>query len=130
MQNVIRKEDGMVYVCENFPKCTAYVRENPDTRKPYSAIADRKTRQKRQEAHYWFDQLYKSRQMSRGEAYARLADHMGKRRVKCHIGLFDEKECTVCIEFAKSLLESPCLLYSFEEHVANWKKNAKHRTDI
>jgi len=51
-------------------------------------------------AHEAFDALWKSGQMSRTEAYSRLAAHMGLPSRDCHIQKFDAAQCDTVILWA------------------------------
>ena len=50
----------MLYVCKNYPACDAYVRVHKGTTVPMGVPANWKLRKLRNEAHHYFDQLYKS----------------------------------------------------------------------
>ena len=73
-QSVLRSADGiyrnnsrntMLYVCSRFPACDSYVRVHPGTRIPMGTMANQKLRALRNEAHHYFDQLYKKGYMSK-----------------------------------------------------------------
>ena len=51
-------------------------------------------------AHEAFDVLWKSGQMSRTEAYLRLAEHMGLHPKECHIRKFNAEQCDTVISWA------------------------------
>lgn len=109
--------DGFYYVCSGWPICSAYTKEDPILKKPTSTMADKKTRLKRQEAHYWFDQLHKGYGMTKSEAYEWLADELQIRRANCHIGLFDIKMCNKVISVVKEEIKSPIRTKSFNQHI-------------
>ncbi len=50
-------------------------------------------------AHEAFDVLWKTGQMSRTEAYRRLAEHMGLSSRECHIRNFNAEQCKTVISW-------------------------------
>jgi hypothetical protein len=71
-----------LWLCE----CGAYCGAHPDWR-PYGRPAGHRTRQARMAAHAVFDDIWKSGEMARGEAYAWLASQMHISPDDCHIGM-------------------------------------------
>lgn len=65
-----------------------------------STPADKRTREKRIEAHDAFDRTWKSGARKRTDAYKALAAFMGLAPNNCHIGMFDIEQCEKVIEFA------------------------------
>ena len=86
---VYGKSFGMIYLCR---PCGAYVGCHKDGR-PLGRLANATLRRWKINAHRAFDRLWKSGNMSRGEAYAWLASQLGLRQDECHIGLFDIDQC-------------------------------------
>lgn len=113
--------DGFYYVCSNWPRCTAYTKENPIFKKPTSTIADRATRLKRQEAHYWFDQMHIGFGMTKSAAYEWLAKELQIRRANCHIGLFDIEMCNRVISIVSSKLGSSIRTKSLDQHIKEYQ---------
>lgn len=71
--------------------CDAHVGCHEGTSAPFGTMAKPQLRLARRATHEAFDQLWKSGLMSRKQAYAWLAEHIGKH--KAHIGLMDERQC-------------------------------------
>lgn len=68
-----------------------------------STPADEETRQARMDAHNAFDRLWKSGAFSRKKAYRKLAEFMGLKAEKTHIGLFNKYQARAVIEFCKEI---------------------------
>lgn len=69
-----------------FCDCGAFVGCHPGTKKALGAPAGKATKRARMDAHAAFDGLWKSRRMSRSEAYRWLAEKLGIEPRDCHIG--------------------------------------------
>jgi len=95
----------MLYVCERYPKCDAYVHTHAGTKVPMGNMADGSLRALRREAHAAFDQLYLSGMMSRDDAYRWLADMLQSPQSQAHIGNLGEYYCPKVIAESKALLE-------------------------
>ena len=72
--------------------CNAYVGCRSDE-SPLGRLANAELRQIRMETHALFDSVWKSGRMTRSEAYRRLAKKLNIPKEKCHIGMFDVKDC-------------------------------------
>ena len=81
--------------------CKAYVGCHPDSTKPLGIVADKDLRILKSQTHDVFDYLWKSRKMSRKEAYARLAKDLKIEVELCHVGLFDTEMCKKAIEASR-----------------------------
>lgn len=82
---------GAVYDCR---LCDAFVGVHRGSTNPKGTPANRATREARKRAHAAFDLHWReSRQMSRSQAYARLAQDMALAPEECHIGMFNEEQC-------------------------------------
>lgn len=68
---------------------------------PMGQLANATLRRARSAAHAAFDPLWKSKRMTRFEAYAWLAEQLGTRRVNTHIGMMDLDGCRAVIEVMK-----------------------------
>ncbi|EDR6629479.1 hypothetical protein XS22_001878 [Salmonella enterica subsp. enterica] len=79
-----------VYICES---CRAYVGLHPFTSIPLGTLADQKTREARKTCKLPFEQIWKSGQMTRSQAYQWLAEKMGIPVTECHFGWFDVEQC-------------------------------------
>ena len=113
--SVLRSADGiyrnnsrntMVYVCSRFPACDSYVRVHPGTKIPMGTMANRELRALRNEAHHYFDQLYKKGHMSKEDAYQWLASILAAPMGQAHIGLLGDYYCRLVIEESKKVLNS------------------------
>ena len=96
----------MLYVCSRFPACDSYVRVHPGTKIPMGTMANRELRALRNEAHHYFDQLYKMGHMSKEDAYQWLASILAAPMGQAHIGLLGEYYCRLVIEESKKVLNS------------------------
>lgn len=98
---------GYIYLCSNWPKCDAFVGIHKGTSRPKGTLANAELREARKAAHYWFDQLWQSGKIKRKDAYQFLADVLRIPVNKCHIGMFDLKQCKnvvdIMIEFTLGL---------------------------
>jgi len=95
---------GKVWVCENWPKCQAFVGVHRDGR-PLGMLANRQLREARIAAHDAFDPLWQSGTFKRRAAYQLLAVMMNIPVCDCHIGMFDEKQCKQVLEYVPKLQE-------------------------
>lgn len=94
----------MLYVCKNYPACDAYVRVHKGTTVPMGVPANWKLRKLRNEAHHYFDQLYKRGYMTKQDAYYWLADILCVPFSEAHIGYLGEYYCQKVIEESKKVL--------------------------
>jgi hypothetical protein len=99
------------YFCDNNHE-PAWVGCHPRTRQPLGTLADAFTRYWRSQAHAAFDPLWKTRQLTRTQAYAMLAKYLTLEGTQCHIGMFDPKTCKQVTEF-----------------VTNWRNNFGKRQE-
>ena len=102
---------AMLFVCSRYPACNAYVRANKVTKKPIGTLADPSLRRLRNQAHRFFNRLYESGLMSKGEAYNCMA----------HIGFMGEYNCRLIIDESKRLLKS--------QHISYWRGGKQHDTN-
>ena len=86
---------GNVYICENYPKCDAFVGTHHGKTKPLGTLADSKLRNKRKETHSLFDQLWrgKNKIMGRGKAYKYMAEKLNIEQKRAHIAMLTYEEC-------------------------------------
>ena len=92
---------GKVWVCSNFPKCSAYVGCHKGTSLPLGRLANERLRTLKMEAHKQFDPIWKSGLMSRKQAYGWLANMLHIPFEECHIGMFDIKMCQKVIHLCR-----------------------------
>ena len=86
---------GKVYWC---PKCGAYVGGHKRTDGPLGTLANAELRTLSRKTHLIFDQLWKSGNKTRTEAYRWLSRRLGKEVEETHIALFTEDDCNKTIE--------------------------------
>lgn len=87
-----------VYSCK---PCDAYVGTHKGTKQPLGTLAQYELRELRKKAHAHFDPLWKSKEMSRTEAYAWLKEELELENGQAHIGMFDEDQCKKLIKKVK-----------------------------
>lgn len=80
--------------CESFVGCH-------NNGKPYGILANKEMREIRKECHAIFDEIWKSGEMTRSEAYSLLSRKMGISKEKCHFGMFN----LFTLRRAKNILE-------------------------
>lgn len=83
---------GLFYGCVEYPKCKAAHGAHADGR-PLGTPANKKTKDARIRAHDSFDQLWKDKHMSRGEAYEWMQEAMELSEDEAHIGKFTIDQC-------------------------------------
>lgn len=77
--------------------CDAYVGCHPGTKIPLGRLANAELRRAKQQAHFAFDALWKSGEMTRARAYRWLADALHVEPEQCHIGMFDVEQCVAVV---------------------------------
>lgn len=89
---VYKKSYGMIWHCE---PCKAWVgcHKNSKDHIPLGRLANAELRQWKQRAHAAFDPLWREGSMKRRAAYNWLAEMMEMHTSRCHIGMFDVREC-------------------------------------
>lgn len=74
---------------------------------PLGRLANAELRRAKQAAHAAFDPLWRSREMSRRDAYAWLAGALGISPDNCHIGMFDVDGCRAVVSAVNARREAP-----------------------
>lgn len=98
-----------LYVCSNYPAgCDAYVGVHEGSNNPKGILADGNLRNKRIQAHRAFDRLWKSRLMTRSQAYGWLAFQLGIEPVEAHIGYFSDYYCEQTIAECEKFWNGCC----------------------
>ena len=110
------KKKDKVWVCENYPKCNAYVGCHPGTEIPLGRLANEKLRNLKIEAHKQFDPIWKSGLMTRKQAYEWLADMLGILERDCHIGMFSPEMCNRVIRICKRQDNEKIQAYRLEHY--------------
>lgn len=86
------------YLCDG---CGAYVGMHPFTAIPLGTLANEEQRRARKICKADFEALWKTGRLTRDEAYAQLAAHMGIEKEACHFGWFGVEECHKAAAWAK-----------------------------
>ena len=92
------KDFGLIYLCDNYPNCDAYVGVHKGTNQPLGRLANAELREWKKKAHAAFNPLYESGQMSRKQAYKLMQSLMNMDDKEAHIGNFDVEQCKTLIE--------------------------------
>lgn len=81
--------------------CKAWVGCHPTTQRPLGRLANAELRSAKSVVHSVFDLIWKGGEMSRGNAYAWLADQLGIPVSECHVGMFDLERCKLAIDVCR-----------------------------
>lgn len=92
------KSFGMVWVCENYPTCDAYVGVHKSTNEPLGRLANPELREAKKLAHAAFDPIWKNKKLNRHKAYKWLSETLNINLSECHIGMFDVADCMRVVE--------------------------------
>ncbi len=85
----------MIYLCKG---CDAYVGVHKGTSKPLGILANAELRSWKKRAHFYFDQIWKSKIMTRSQAYKWLSEQLCKDSKETHIGMFDVPDCKKVVD--------------------------------
>lgn len=98
--NMVLKSNakGVFYGCENYPGCTTTLGAHQHSKAPLGIPGDEYTRQRRIEAHIWFDLLWKPRAYTRKAAYKWLCKTLDIPPKYAHIGYFSAQQCEELID--------------------------------
>lgn len=102
------RDFGPVWACRS---CDARVGVHPGTTRALGTLANQATRRARNAAHAVFDPLWKSGQIKRRAAYAKLASLLGLPVEETHISFFGPEQCERVVDALVDLSceESPSL---------------------
>lgn len=89
-KTIFEKDYGMIYHCQ---PCDAYVGTHRGTNKAKGRLAKKELREWKKKAHHYFDQLWKTKVMTRQQAYKWLAEELKLPPEYTHIGMFSIKTC-------------------------------------
>lgn len=100
---LVKNSFGWRWVCTT---CKAYVGCHKGTQVPLGTMADNTLRKYRQQAHFYFDYMWKIKKqngdyLARKKGYAWLSKQLDIPIVKTHIGMFDKKQCEKVIKICK-----------------------------
>lgn len=84
---------GIFYGCSRYPKCKGAHGAHQKTGAPLGIPADSRTKGMRIKTHAALDRLWSGGAVSRGTAYAWLAEKLGISSKECHVGRFDYERC-------------------------------------
>ena len=90
-----------VIACVNFPSCDSYVGTHDDGT-TLGRLANKSLRERKKQAHYWFDKIWKENYIRRSDLYDELSEFLGLPTEYTHIGMFSEKTCIKAENWAKN----------------------------
>lgn len=90
---------NLLYVCDRYPACDAYVGAHQKTKLPMGSLANGDLRHKRIEAHRSFNWLWTSGLMTKSQAYRWMQAKLGLSDSQAHIAKFSAYMCDqlICI---------------------------------
>ncbi len=91
------REDLFKFTFYQCSPCKAYVGCHGTSEKPLGRLANSELRKAKGKAHRHFDQLWRSGDMKRQEAYKWLATTLCIDASECHIGMFNVKTCELVV---------------------------------
>lgn len=94
---------GLLYLCDRYPACDAYVGAHRGTDRPLGTLANAELRSWRNRAHAAFDPLWRDGAMTRKAAYRLMCELLGIERREAHIAMFDVERCKQLIEAIRDL---------------------------
>lgn len=97
---------GLVWICERYPACDAFVGCHKGTETPMGRLANRELRYWKKRAHAEFDPLWKKGPMRRGDAYYWLSQKLDIPVDKTHIGMFDIDQCKETVRVCREKREA------------------------
>lgn len=83
---------GQFWGCTTFPKCRGSHGAHEDGR-PLGVPANKETKRLRVKAHEVFDKIWKSGEMTRGDAYIWMQQVLELKPEEAHIGRFSAEDC-------------------------------------
>lgn len=98
---IYKQSYGMIYICR---PCDAYVGVHKGTNNAKGRLANKELRELKKQAHHFFDTIWQTGQMNRGEAHKWLSYVLGIPSEYCHIGMFSDATCEKVIQIAKDYL--------------------------
>lgn len=101
-----KSKEEYLYVCSNYPRCDAYVGVHAGTKIPKGTLANGDLRNKRIKTHKMFDKVWKSKLMTKKEAYRWMTYVMGLPCEMAHIGSFSDYRCDELTKICKELLQN------------------------
>ncbi|MEC4049307.1 zinc-finger-containing protein [Flavobacterium sp. SUN046] len=86
--------------CVNFPKCDSYVGTHDDGT-ALGRLANKNLRNRKKQAHFWFDKIWQEKYLERGELYQELSEFLDLPPEYTHVGMFSETMCIKTENWAK-----------------------------
>ena len=86
--------------CINFPKCDSYVGTHDDGT-ALGRLANKNLRNRKKQAHFWFDKIWQEKYLERGELYQELSEFLDLPPEYTHVGMFSETTCIKTENWAK-----------------------------
>lgn len=106
-QVIYGRSYGMIYLCK---PCDAYVGVHRGTDVPLGRLANAELRKWKCAAHDAFDPLWKSKRMTRHQAYAWLSEQLGIPPKRTHIGMFDVLTCKKVVQICNQWRQEICAM--------------------
>lgn len=100
---VYGKSYGMMYLCR---ECQAWVGVHRGTDQALGRLAKRQLREWKIKAHNAFDQIWRTKKLSRDNAYYWLSIQLGIDREITHMGMFDVDQCKKVVQICEEALKS------------------------
>lgn len=97
-----RSYGSKCYVCR---PCGAWVGCHKGTDKALGRVANAELRALKNEAHRYFDRLWKDGYVSRKVAYEMLSNAFRLPKEHTHIGMFDEELCRKTTRFSQAVIK-------------------------
>lgn len=91
--DLYKKKFWMCFECDAYVGCHEAGKGYGDGTRPLGRLANRELRALKSAVHELFDPIWRNNHMTRRKAYSWLARQMGIHFDKCHVGMFDEKQC-------------------------------------
>lgn len=90
-----------IIACSNFPKCDSYVGTHEDGTS-LGRLANKSLRNRKKQAHFWFDKIWQEKYVDRGTLYEELSEFLKLPTEYTHIGMFSETTCIKTENWAKN----------------------------
>lgn len=100
-KEIYGKDYGWLYICK---PCDAYVGCHKNSKRPLGRLANKNLRKLKNEAHRYFDKIWKLKILDRTKAYNWLSEQLNIPFDYTHIGMFSEKTCRAVVEISKTIL--------------------------
>lgn len=96
------RDYGWFWLCK---LCGAFVGCHKGTKKPMGTLANKEIRELRKQAHALFDPIWRSRQMTRKQAYRRMAEILAVDSDEAHISMLSKDNLEKLIRSLKKRLQ-------------------------